>query len=563
MAAVAPSASDSVLHNVDIVGIILQALCSDEDPEENRTICARVARVCHSFAYVALPIVWRRLGDFLPLWTIFLPDNVPPLEKATRLIQTEQYEQRTNIIKIVKEAKLYQEAPRWRRFLRYASYVQRLDCGCYSEGEIDLLRSVSAHNKGRTFLPALRCLTWAGDEEGGTTLALLSSAALSELRLNAHDVLDKPHNIEQVVSLLPSYFPALHTFIFAQIAPTASDDTRVFVNALTGFKNLRALRIDSNARTLDESLLRQIFASLHLEDLYFWPGDFIGDSEDLTLSSPIEAPYLRSLEAKGAAVDMIMVLVNLEAPVLATFKFENYFFDAAPTHMSLVCKTISALFSPTLKSLSLGMQSPFEEPEDLEMVDLIQDILHPILSMSQLERLSFVYPMEPGAIPIDVQDEDIALLARKLPNLKFLELLYDSPDEDDDDDDDAVPPPLSAMSLVYLAQHCPRLEELHLQVVDTDLEDLTVPTSAPTPSHPLRVLAIRDPDFESQADAMAGSSSYSTDCSRTSVLLLLPACCPRVCSQMSSRISTILEEDGSVPPLLGQGMFSSVLRSPG
>ncbi|RDX44968.1 hypothetical protein OH76DRAFT_1408592 [Lentinus brumalis] len=492
-----PSASDSVLHNVDIVEVIIRALCSDEDPEEIRITCARAARVCHSFAYVALPVVWRRLSNLVPLWTVLLPDNVPPLETPMRLVTWEHYEQRTEMIKNVSRAKLYHEAPRWKRFLRYASYVHQLDCGCYSEGEIELLRSVLAHNKGRTILPALRCLTWHEDEKSGTTLASLSSTSLVELRLQyAYNDIGPPHDIESVVALLPSCFPSLQTFVFTQPARTASDDSRAFVNSLAGFRNLRALRIDSMVRTLDETLLRQLFMSMRLEELYFWIGDF----EDLTGEKMIEAPYLRSLECRGAAVDMIIFLLTVDAPALATFKFMNHLFDATPTHMMLLCKSLG--LSSNLRSLSLAMQASFEEPPELEMVDLVGDILHPVLSMSHLERLSFVYPTGPAAVPIEVQDEDIALIARSLPNLKLLEILYDSPDGDDDEDGDAMPPPLSAMSLVYIAQHCPRLEELHLQIVDTDLEDLTVPASAPTPSHPLRVLAIRDPDFEDQAGNM-------------------------------------------------------------
>ncbi|RPD60833.1 hypothetical protein L227DRAFT_610922 [Lentinus tigrinus ALCF2SS1-6] len=292
------------------------------------------------------------------------------------------------------------------------------------------------------------------------------------------------------MALLPSCFPVLHTFVLVQDCSGAGPSEVQLYTPLKDMKCLRSLRIDSECRRLDYDRLRQLFATFPLEDLYFWVANLPVD--DLPCPRPIDAPQLQSLESKGSVVDMTALLSHLHAPALTAFEFEDGSFELTPDHMLHLCTVVSTRFPRTLKSLSLALQTPSKtELRVNAVVNLIRDILHPVLNMKQLERLSFVYLHY--QVPITaLMDEDIELLAQKLPNLRFLELFYD---------DDYIYDgwqPLTAMSLLYLAQRCPHLEELHIQVIETDLQDLVIPASAPTPAndHPLRMLAIRDLYFE-------------------------------------------------------------------
>ena len=364
------------------------------------------------------------------------------------------------------------------------------------------MRAIITHNEERTFLPALRSSWWLQYQECGTTLASRATPSLTKLYyFVSHNSVGEPRHTEEVMKLLPSCFPSLHTFVFIQPMPRDLKDAHdLHTPSLLSMKQLRSLRIDSNLCALHYSILRRIFKAMHLEEIDFW----LADLTQYTCTSPILAPDLQTLKCRGPVTDVIALLPELRAPALAAFEFESYFFDATPDHMLRLCRMLSEPpFSRTLKSVSLIMPAPFEEPEDLETVDLISDILHPLLSLTQLESLSFKYPREMYHVVAKTTDEEIARLGRALPNLRFLRLFDNSPDtadypgedsDSDSDDEEASSP--SCASLVHLAQHCPRLEELHLQYIDVDFDEFTVPESAPTASHPLRLLAIRSLEVE-------------------------------------------------------------------
>ncbi len=402
----------------------------------------------------------------------------------------------------VKENKLYQDASRWGRFLRYASYVQRLDRAYFIVGEIDLLRSVIAHNDHRTFLPGLRRLAWMQDEESGTTLAsLISTSGFVELHLHDKHMAAS----EELMALLPSRVPTLRKLVFVSSVYSAWDDIAL-VKSLTGLKHLQSLRLDSNYRLLHYDLLRQLFASLPLEHLYF----YIADLNDLARPCSISALHLRFLECKGSMADMVALLPHLHTPSLTTFKFESLF-EETSDHVLSMCTILSQRpFLDTLKGISLAMRLPFGPPYTLEVVDLLQNLLYPILLMSCLESLSFVCPKR-VTTPITITDEDIATVARALPNLKCLEIIaYASEPVTDhwfESQSRPSPPPplLSVTSLIHLAQYSPHLEELHLQALRiSDLEAVPVPTPSPAQSHPLQLLTLRDPGFEKHVDDMTG-----------------------------------------------------------
>ena len=72
-------ARNAALGKVDILTSVFEAFYVEEDilcPDE-RLALASAARVCHAFAYAALPRLWRWLHNFTPLWNILLPHNVP------------------------------------------------------------------------------------------------------------------------------------------------------------------------------------------------------------------------------------------------------------------------------------------------------------------------------------------------------------------------------------------------------------------------------------------------------------------------------------------------------
>ena len=78
-----PDARDSVLHNVDIIDAIFQVFKSEGNPSESRSTLARAGRVCQLFSDIALPLVWNRLNDLLPLWYILLPGDAPVVIEST------------------------------------------------------------------------------------------------------------------------------------------------------------------------------------------------------------------------------------------------------------------------------------------------------------------------------------------------------------------------------------------------------------------------------------------------------------------------------------------------
>lgn len=64
------------LYCVDILEAVLGTL--DLHDRTSRATCAHAALVCRSFCKTALPLTWRVLPTFDPLWNLFLPLNVSP-----------------------------------------------------------------------------------------------------------------------------------------------------------------------------------------------------------------------------------------------------------------------------------------------------------------------------------------------------------------------------------------------------------------------------------------------------------------------------------------------------
>ncbi|KAI0696396.1 hypothetical protein C8T65DRAFT_743599 [Cerioporus squamosus] len=145
-------------------------------------------------------------------------------------------------------------------------------------------------------MPTLRRLAWAQDEQSrsGTTFSSLSSTSLVELHLHdeytiwMHD--QHKTATTELVTLLPSQFPALQKLVFVLSRRNAWYNVAI-VTSLTSMKRLRSLRFDSTYRVLDYTLLRQLFASLPLEHLYFWIADFDDSARSWSIPAHICDPW--------------------------------------------------------------------------------------------------------------------------------------------------------------------------------------------------------------------------------------------------------------------------------
>lgn len=196
------------------------------------------------------------------------------------------------------DAKLYQEAQRWERFLRYASYVRHLDQSCYMDGETDLLLSVIAHNGGITFLPALKCLKWVQRIKSGEALFAMSSGSIVELHLCDSSI--GTCHTDVFAAHLSEYFPALRALVFKELTRAPCSTINV-ITSFTGINHLRSLHVDSFHRSMDYTTLRQIFTSLPLEELHCR----LADLDVFCPHGSISAPYLRHLDSVGIVANIV------------------------------------------------------------------------------------------------------------------------------------------------------------------------------------------------------------------------------------------------------------------
>ncbi|KAI0744803.1 hypothetical protein C8Q76DRAFT_805467 [Earliella scabrosa] len=460
------------LYCLDILEAVLANLNSHD--RKDRATCAQVALVCRRFSETALRSTWRVLPTFDPLWNIFLPVNVnrgnfnnPALAIRTHRISYSKWKSAQY------DTQRYGDSGIWKRFLMYARSVRevlRMNTD-FGSKDTELIRVLVAHNGGSTFLASLRSINWTQNQLSAKTLIELSCPSL--LTLNVSNRRTKRDEIEALLPLLPSSFPALSTLVVGASyipQPRAPPGTPL----IPRFKNLRKLRVSIDLNWED---LRSLIGPL--EELEFPAASPSNWSE----GGALHAPNLRVLTCFGIYAVMRSLLSSLVAPKLARVTLDSVRYRECSTVLYRdVTATLAALASSkaSLCIRSISLDYTGKHSDDDRNMELVKNVLHPCLKLTQLEELTV---MDKGSPAIYCSDEGILSLAESLKNLKHLNLIADPyhPTRT-----------VSLVSLVHLSRHCPQLTSIRLYLDIFFPLPCTVLPDLPPPDHrhPLKLLSI-------------------------------------------------------------------------
>ncbi|KZS94877.1 hypothetical protein SISNIDRAFT_484403 [Sistotremastrum niveocremeum HHB9708] len=340
----------------------------------------------------------------------------------------------------------------WTRFRHYNHRIQEVSVEFFDpqtrsisqKAIIDLL---GTQPRQEPFLPSLRRLDWQDVHPSLNHLViLLFHEGLRELRIS----LD-PSSSTSIMDFLPLRAPNLK---FLQVWTTrmAEHDSQFHNATMEAIQRLPLVRLRMPPDPLSPGMLSVIAQKRELQSFwgyFFGPETFrpstsesYGDSSDMTF------PVLR--ECSVNCGDFLSGLdYFISAPQLVSLHINYGIQDNISTGLSMLSSLRLKDLMIAIRTWNIGgNQGPPPSPTI--------DVLRPILAMSSLEILVIVHPRPPG-----LSDEDIAELARSLPELRHIELCGHAREEPSE----KVP---TLECFKSLAQYCRKLISISIWIDASD-----------------------------------------------------------------------------------------------
>ncbi|KAM5538837.1 hypothetical protein V8D89_007559 [Ganoderma adspersum] len=472
------------LHE-DIVTLVFAEFNTSLSAE--RAACARGALVCRMWAESALKVLWRSLRSLLPLYGVLLP--VPQVVRKTYIgnffgshVPLAYLEYIGEILK----TRPFDDPAVWSSFLRCASRIRQL-IDWDPRFDLRILRALCHHNCGNTVLPALRSLSWADAKSSRSDEALALFAPPSLRHLAYHINSETPAQF--VCNTLTNLFPKAPFLSSLKIVVDARMTTRLpLLPFLRQFQRLRRLCF-LGCQVITPACLTGFSSFTTLEHLECHIEGFEACQK---IRTSTDVPNLLVLRITGTGAGMRGLLRTLRAPHLqelvldAREKRED---PARDAHRDLFRDIQTAPFARSLQRFNYHSGpnncSPHQHSVQPNRTSLL-DLIHPLLSLRQLRRVSIVCHWEEMAL----RDDEVLAIAEAWRDVEELMLALLERYQEPSSDRSHRPAPLS---LSHLHRLCPNLSFLALPI-DMENPDTSVPSddieSRNFPPHRLKRLDI-------------------------------------------------------------------------
>ncbi|KAI0369041.1 hypothetical protein BV20DRAFT_1053563 [Pilatotrama ljubarskyi] len=470
-----------VLSNADILFEVFRQVARGPDDEKSlrRDTLAKSARVCKTFADLALRVLWERLPSIFPLLNLLHP-SFAWLDEGREGTDESETLYDTFVLYSLPDA------GQWARFCDYAARVRVLteNFRAYLHNDYDstdsesenseavdkwrsfIVPSVWVHlgrlSRGRPLLPAIRELNWTTTGPDQTELFLLVGPLLHTLRVHfkplytcSDDEYDS--SLPLLVRTIASVAPAIREF-----AITAED--KPVQSAIYGaeeMKQLRVLRIDDQHRwsAVEPNNFPDMTRALqNLEEL-----------ESLTIGLRYEVPADESAEELRALRHLSITDYSGRPQAYTVFRAPSLrslaiTYCESVTVADTACAAISQALVhqfPTITSLALK----FRLPDEFTAASLnMQEAIAPLFSLTGLKEFSVHFHTGGRA---SVKNADVRAILDTFSHLSSLSITLTSPP-----DRAAEITPPSFPALIELARSGSRLKTLrlsHLRLTEEDL----------------------------------------------------------------------------------------------
>ncbi|KAI0739569.1 hypothetical protein C8Q80DRAFT_1199395 [Daedaleopsis nitida] len=458
-----------VLECTDTLEAILEELDPGRD-KQGRAACASVARVCRNTNHVASRVLWRKLDGLCPLWTLLMPWTHKSYNDHMRAII---------------DRAPFKEPVVWARFLAYAERVKHITIWHVQDNEGLLIETLFALNKNSAILSSLKTLSWIQHIHSSANPLLMAPRTLKSLSIYPPSSPDPHERLKTIVDGLTSTFPSLRALCLNGFPGRAATLLKEIAGLRHGIRHLTLSPRGTCRCALIPSDWDLLSTSFSMSGLVVNVSGFKEDSP-----ATIQLTTLRRLECAGSWKQISLLLASLRAPSLQSLVLAPHEHDKPVASASLAdCfQTISSSF-PRLRKLVLKRRNgPYRTlmhvgaPVGDVRRASFSDIFRPCLALRELEEISVRMLCLGGSISFT--DDDILSMAKAFPRLRHLEVtiqhvlsfqhLYS----------------LTALSLVHVARHCPRLVSFEVFSLDMrSLPDSEHAGLSGSESHPLRTLA--------------------------------------------------------------------------
>ncbi|KAF7333734.1 hypothetical protein MVEN_02329900 [Mycena venus] len=423
---------------------IVELICSNvvqispTSPRRTARTLAALARTCTIFSGPALDALWRKQTSLAPFLKLMPEDLFEPSDRPGGL-HNRQWRLSRPIV-----------ATDWSRATTYAFRVRELFLSHFGfERTSDVLQAFILCCPSGFLFPRLRILTYPLSHP--TPIRIFLPSTLEQISVTG----EASHTSLSLLSALANSCPRLKS-VAVSLSPESghvNHNTCLLVAALHSLVSL----------TMDTPTLAGISHLGQLSTLTTLRlGSLPSTLVSLSSGSPPMFPRLRLLQVASAPIGPATALIRRcsNTPLV----YLNLNFQTCPTivEMEAFYKALRAVcVHASLESITLGALkpvSPAARRDDYAITGRSLDIL------TCFTKLGALFLTAPGGFDLD--DPSIARLAAAWPNLKNLWLATVPSD---------VEPRLTLQSLRSLAEHCPNLRLLHINV-----DARSIPPTGPT-----------------------------------------------------------------------------------
>jgi hypothetical protein len=267
-----------------------------------------------------------------------------------------------------------------------------------------------------------------------------------------------------------------------------------WLRPINQLKHLRILDLSLATALIDRAFLREVSLLENLAELSVKMSDSVDGEDFMECENNNGFTSLRKLRVLGSPRILVEMFKMFATPSsLQDLSIFSFSFNESENRYWNACFVIlGTRFRSSLRKLRL--QEPRHSRAPSHLAIPIVEFLHPLLKITLLEELEFIFDDD---VPLyTMSNDDLAIMSESWTNLIVLQIIHCNPF--------MLSPLPTFQALLILANNCP-----HLFVVSIKLDTKTPPPQLTVPvTHPLKRLCFH-------------GDSYITSASRPSISLFL------------------------------------------